>query len=65
METTGSKSDWIHRFGRALMRLHPNMNAVTAAAKAVDAYADSQDVEPEDAAKRWVDGRGPDACEDS
>jgi hypothetical protein len=62
METSLSKADWIHRFGRALMRLQPTMNAVTAAATAVHAYPDTQDVEPEEAAKIWVDECGPDDC---
>jgi hypothetical protein len=62
METHLSKSDWIHRFGRTLMRLRPSMNAVTAAEHAVDAYPESSEVAPEDAAKRWVDDRSPDDC---
>jgi len=37
------------------MRLHPTMNAVLAAANAVDAYPGSQELEPEDAAKEWVE----------
>jgi len=55
METKLSKSDWIHRFGRTLMRRRPSMNAVTAAAIAVGAYSKSQNEEPEEAAKVWVD----------
>lgn len=60
MEATLSRSDYGHRFRRALIRLQPSMNAVTAAANAVDAYPDSQEVVPEDAAEDWVNECGPD-----
>lgn len=62
MATRLSKAAWMDRFGEALMRLQPTLNAVTAAANAVNAYPDSQDVEPEDAARAWVDECGPDDC---
>lgn len=62
METRLSKAAWLDRFGRELMRLQLTMNAVTAAANAVDAYPDSPVVEPEDAARTWVDECGPDDC---
>jgi hypothetical protein len=62
METRLTKTDWIHRFSRTLMRLQPDLNAVTAAEKAVEAYrglqsVDSQSVEPEVAAQSFA-GRG-------
>jgi hypothetical protein len=44
------------------MRLHPTMNAVLAAANAVEAYPASQDIEPEDAAKALVGEFGPGGC---
>ncbi len=62
VEARLSRAEWMDRFGEALMRLQPAMNAVTAGANAVDAYADGQDVEPEDAARSWVDECGPDDC---
>ena len=62
MEKRLSKAAWMDRFGEALMRLQPTLNAVTAASNAVDAYPDSQDMEPEDAARTWVDECGPDDC---
>lgn len=43
MEGRLSKAEWVDQFGEALMRLQPTMNAVTAAANAVDAYRMSFD----------------------
>jgi len=62
METTLSKAIWMDRFANRLMQLQPLMNAVTAAANAVDAYPDSSDVEPEAAASRFLEECGPDKC---
>jgi hypothetical protein len=57
-----TKSDWIDRFARTLMRLQPTMNAVAAGTNALDAYPDAMDVEPEVAAQTWVEECGPDDC---
>lgn len=59
MESRLSKAAWMDSFGRELMRLHPTMNAVLAAANAVDAYPGSKGLEPGDAAKAWVHEYGP------
>jgi len=62
METKLSKASWMDRFGNRLMQLQPSMNAVTAAANAVDAYPDSAAVEPEEAASSFLEECGPDKC---
>ncbi len=62
MDAKLSKADWMDRFGERLMRLQPAMNAVAAAANAVDAYADSSDLEPEEAARTFLEECGPDGC---
>ena len=42
----------LQRFGVRLMALQPHMNAVAVAKRAVDAFRDSADLEPEVAADR-------------
>jgi hypothetical protein len=48
---TFSKANWLSRFGRRLMRLHPSMTAVSAAGHSINAWRAVPDVEPESAAE--------------
>ena len=54
MDFPDLKRDWIDRFGCALMKLDPTMNAATAAEHATASYESASELEPEEAAAMFV-----------